>query len=247
MRRPTVVGNWKMYTRSADAQVLATSIRNSVAKISGIEVILCPPAIWLSEILSIIKPGGRIKLGAQNMFYEQEGPFTGEISPLMIKDVAEYVIIGHSERREHFGETNMDVNEKVLAALSYGLTPIICVGERKKRNKPQEAAAELREALSHVPKEQYRNIIVAYEPVWAIGTGDNAEPDYVARILTQLREVVWRETTLLYGGSVNSKNIAQYAGRSEIDGVLVGGASLRASEFVKICHAWSEAKSFRHD
>jgi len=241
-----VVGNWKMYTQASDAAILATTIRNYVANIHGIEVVLCPPAVWLSEILSIVGKRGKIELGAQNMFYEPEGAYTGEISPLMVKDLAKYVIVGHSERREYFGETNLEVNEKVIAALKAGLSPIICVGEKKKSVKyPSSVVKQLTEALAHVPKKNYKDIVVAYEPIWAIGTGENADPEYAARVITVIREIVLRDCPILYGGSVNSKNAAGFAKRPEIDGLLVGGASLRGAEFVKICSTWADSKSLK--
>lgn len=246
MRRPMIVGNWKMYTRASDAHILATTVRNYVAGISGVEVVLCPPAIWLSEIVSVVGRGGKIELGAQNMFHEPEGAYTGEISPVMIRDLAKYVIVGHSERREYFGETDMDVNEKVIAALKAGLSPIICVGEKKKSVKhPTAVVNQLKEALSHVPKKHYKDIVVAYEPVWAIGTGESADPEYAARVITELRQLVLRDSPILYGGSTNSKNTASFAKRPEIDGLLVGGSSLRAAEFVKMCSIWSEKKTFK--
>ena len=246
MKRSIIVGNWKMYATSmADAHVLATSIRNYVADVKDIEIILAPPTIWLSEIAQIIGRSEKTKLAAQNIFYEPEGAYTGETSPLMIKEIANYVIVGHSERREHFGETNLEVNEKVIAALKAGLTPIICVGEKTKGSTIGQPLKELQEALDHIPKKHHPNIIVAYEPIWAVGSGENAEPDYVAKVATKLREIVNIHTPILYGGSVNSGNIGGYADRPEIDGVLVGGASVRAAEFVKICKIWSEAKSLR--
>lgn len=248
MRRPMVVANWKMYTLASDAHVLATAVRNGVANIKGIEVVLCPPAIWLSEIASIIGKGGKVDLGAQNMFYEPEGAYTGEISPLMIKDLAKYVILGHSERREYFGEKDFDVNEKVIAALKAGLYPIICVGEKKKSvSYPRNVVGQLKEALMHVPKKYYKQIVVAYEPVWAIGTGESADPEYAARIISQLRELVLRESPILYGGSVNSKSAQGFGKRPEIDGLLVGGASLRAAEFINICKAWAEKKTINKE
>lgn len=246
MRRPMIIGNWKMYTNASDAHILAMTVRNYVANIQGVEVVLCPPAIWLTEVLNVVGKGGKINIGAQNMFYESEGAYTGEISPVMVRDIAKYVIIGHSERREYFGETDLDVNEKVIAALKAGLSPIICVGEKKKSIKqPVSVINQLREALLHVPKKHYKDIIVAYEPVWAIGTGESADPEYAARIITELRQLVLRDSPILYGGSTNSKNAAEFAKRPEIDGLLVGGASLRASEFVKMCSIWSECKSFK--
>lgn len=250
MRRAMVVANWKMYTDLADATVLATTVRNYVAGIGGVEVVLCPPSIWLTEISSIVGKGGRIKLGAQNIFYEPEGAFTGEISPLMVRDVANYVIVGHSERREHFGETDLEVNEKVIASLRAGLSPIICVGEKKKSTKyPSQPVNQLKEALSHVPKKYYKQIVVAYEPIWAISTqGDrnrNADIDHVIKVTAALRELVLRDSPILYGGSVNSSNAKIYAQRPEIDGALVGAASLRAADFVKVCQIWGENKSFK--
>lgn len=252
MRRPMVVANWKMYTLASDAAILATTVRNYVAGIEGIEVVLCPPSIWLSEIASIVGRGGKVQLGAQNTFYEPEGAFTGEISPLMIRDLAKYVIVGHSERREYFGETDLEVNEKVIASLKAGLSPIICVGEKKRSTSyPSGVVNQLKEALSHVPKKHYKDIVVAYEPIWAISTSDNrdknADVDYVVKVITALREVVLRDSPILYGGSVNSKNAREYAARPEIDGVLVGSASLRAADFVKVCSIWSDAKNFKND
>lgn len=250
MRRPMVVANWKMYTNASDAAILAITIRNNVAGINNVEVVLCPPTIWLTEVSSIIGKGGKVRLGAQNIFYESEGAYTGEISPLMVKDVADYVIVGHSERREHFGETDLEINEKVIAALRAGLSPIICVGEKKKSEKyPHEPVHQLKEALMHVPKKYYKQIVVAYEPIWAISTKENrnrnADVEYVVKVFSALRELVLRDSPILYGGSVNSTNAAEYALRPEIDGALVGAASLRASEFIKICGIWSESKSFK--
>jgi triosephosphate isomerase len=246
MRRSIIAGNWKMYAVSiADANILATTIRNNVAKIPNVETILCPPTIWLSEVAQIIKKAPTIKLGAQNVCEEAEGAFTGETSVLMVKEVADYTIVGHSERRGIYGETNLDVNDKTLLALKAGLTPIICVGEKKKSAKSAQPISELKSALDGIPKKYYKNIIIAYEPVWAIGTGLNADAEYAAKVITRLREFVHADTPILYGGSVKSGNIAEYAKRPEIDGVLVGGASVRAAEFVKICKIWSETKDIK--
>jgi len=246
MKRSIIVANWKMYISSiADAHILATTVRNNVVSMDKTEVIFCPPSIWLTEVKQIIGKSTKISLGGQNIFYEPDGAYTGEISPLMLKEIAEYVIIGHSERREHFGETNFDVNEKVLASLRAGIKPIVCVGERKKSGNLVQPIRELHEALNHVPKKYYQDIIVAYEPIWAISNGikgDNASPDYVARVANKLREIVHTDTPILYGGSVNSKNAKGYAERPEIDGVLVGGASVRAAEFIKICQIFNESR-----
>ncbi len=241
--RSLVVGNWKMYATSvADAHVLATSFRNYVSHFENTDIVMCPPFVWLTEVRQIISKDARISLGAQNIFFEKSGAYTGEISPVMIKEIVDYVIVGHSERREYFGETNLDVNEKVIAALKAGLKPIICVGEKKRSKTTAQPVRELNEALDGVPKKYLKDIVIAYEPVWAIGTGENAEPEYVAKVLTRLKEIVHRETVMLYGGSVKSKNIKEYAIRPEINGVLVGGASVRVAEFEKICRAFEESK-----
>lgn len=248
MRRAMIIGNWKMYTDAADASILATTVRNNVSNLANIEVVLCPPFVWLAEVANIVGKG-KIGVGAQNMFYEPEGPFTGEISPLMIKDIAKYVIVGHSERRENFNETDADVNEKVIAALRAGLSPIICVGERTKSSKfPTGPVKQLKEALMHVPKSSYKNIIIAYEPTWAISTtknSENCDGAYASRVASALREIVLRDCPILYGGSINSKTVREYGDHPEIDGVLVGSASLRAADFVKVCKVWSECKNFK--
>lgn len=248
MRRPMVVANWKMNTRASDAYILATTVRNAVAPIEGIEVVICPPSIWLSEVADIVKKDGKVNVGAQNMFYEAEGAFTGEISPLMILDIAKYVILGHSERRNYFHENDIIINEKVLAAIKYGLSPIICVGEEHSYDPLSDAPKQLIEALNHVPKNRYKDIVVAYEPKWAIsGFGGKkvASIDHILKEFVRLREVVGRDTPILYGGSVDDRQIAVLAGRPEIDGVLVGSASIRAASFLNICHTWAEAKSFK--
>lgn len=247
MRRPIVVANWKMYTRASDAYILATAIKNSVANIEGIEVIICPPSLWLSEVSDLVKKDGKVNIGAQNMFYEPDGPYTGEISPVMIRDVAKYVIVGHSERRFYFYESDLDVNEKVLAALKFGLSPIVCVGEKTKSAPIRDAVNQLNEALQHVPKNSYKDIIVAYEPVWAIGTEHVAPLDHSIKAIAMLREVIGRDSSILYGGSIDDKEIEKFAKSHIIDGVLVGSASLRAGIFVEICKKWAEAKSFKGD
>lgn len=246
MRRPMVVANWKMNTRASDAYILATSIRNAIAGIEGIEVVICPPAIWLSEIAQIIKKDGKVNVGAQNMFYEPEGAYTGEISPLMIVDLAKYVILGHSERRNYFHENDLLINEKVISAIKYGLTPIICVGEKSKTAPISDAVNQLREALHTIPKNRYKDVIVAYEPVWAIGGTKVASIDHITKGMLKIREVVGRDTSILYGGSVNVEQVKELAKRPEIDGVLVGSASIRVASFIKICQDWAEAKSFKN-
>ena len=246
MRRPMVVANWKMNTLASDAYILATTIRNAVADIEGVEVVLCPPVVWLSEVADIVKKDGKVNVGAQNMFYEEEGPYTGEISPLMIRDIAKYVILGHSERRIYFHEDDVLVNDKVVAALKHNLSPIICVGEKSKSAPISDASDQLFEAVLGVKKNDYKNLIVAYEPVWAIGSTETAPLEHSVKAITKLKEIVGYETPMLYGGSVKADNIELFAKTQQIDGLLVGGASLKAADFIKICKSWSAAKSFKY-
>ncbi len=245
MRRPMVVANWKMNTRASDAYILATTIRNAVAPIEGVEVVICPPSIWLSEVSEIVKKDGKVNVGAQNMFFEAEGAYTGEISPLMIVDIAKYVILGHSERRNYFHENDLFVNEKVKAAIKYGLVPIICVGEKNQSSPINDAADQLEIALEHIPKHRYRDIVVAYEPVWAIGGTKTASIEHIVKAMVKIREIIGRDSPILYGGSVNTDQIGELAKRPEIDGVLVGSASIRAASFIKICTEWAHGKSFK--
>ena len=245
MKRSIIIGNWKMYANSvADAHILATQIRNHISVIPGVEAVICPPAIWLPEIKAILKKG-KVKLGCQDISNEEEGAYTGEISAKMAAEMAEFVIIGHSERREHYGETFFDVNEKAHLALKNGLTPIICIGEKSKNSNLAQPIKELKEALAHIPKAKHDEIIIAYEPIWAIsnhGKGESADPDYIVKVIRKLQEEVGFNTPILYGGSVKSANAKSLAERPEIGGALVGAASVRAGEFIKICKIWSESK-----
>ncbi len=244
MRRPLVIGNWKMFTSLSDALVLSTGVRDGVEEFSGIEVVLCPPVIWLTEVAEVIHKGAQnIALGAQNINYLSEGEYTGEISANMVRDVAKYVIVGHSERRKYFVETNNLVSRKVAAAIDAGLSPIVCVGEKERGdNSVHEVVKELEESLVGVKKEEYKEIIVTYEPVWAVGADQPADPDYCSRIIVKLRELVDSATPIVYGGDVNASNVYNFIKRPEIDGVLVGRASLKATDFIKICRIVSEYK-----
>lgn len=244
MRRPLVVANWKMYTSFSDAVVLSTAIRDGVENISGLEIVLCPPSVWLTEVAHIIhKDLSHISLGAQNIHYLSEGDFTGEISASMIRDVAKYVIVGHSERRKHFDEDISIISRKVAAAIDASLSPIVCVGEKNRSQaSASEVASELKDELSDVKKEDYKNLIIAYEPVWAIGSEEPATPEHAARVITALREVVHFETPILYGGSVDASNVYKFVSRPEIDGVLVGRSGLKSREFIKICRIVAEYK-----
>lgn len=246
MRRLIIAGNWKMNTNLSDAIILATLIRNEAPEAKGYETIICPPTPFLYPISEVIHSGiNHISLGAQDIFYEANGAFTGETSALMINDICRYVIIGHSERRQYCGETSEVVNDKIICALKHHLTPIVCVGEIKKTaDSYKDAAHELKKDLKGISNDKFSKIIVAYEPVWAIGTGKAATPDHAAKAITLIREVVGLKTPVLYGGSVDSKNIASFTGRAEIDGALVGGASLKAKEFITLCDSAIKSKSF---
>lgn len=244
MRRPLVVANWKMNTNLSDAVVLATTVRDGVENISGIEVVLCPPAVWLTEVSQIIRREiGHLGLGAQNIHYMVDGEYTGEISAAMVRDVAKYVILGHSERRKNFGETNGIVSRKAAAALDAGLIPIICVGEEKKDDSSVgEVVSQLKETLAGINKSELDQIVVAYEPVWAVGADEPATPEYSAKVITQLREIVSGQTSIIYGGDVNAGNVYSFMQRPEIDGVLVGRESLNAPDFIKMCRIVAEYK-----
>lgn len=256
MRQPLIVGNWKMNTTLADATVLATSIKNAAADLD-VDIVLCPPFVWLVPLVEILETAPRnLSLGAQNMWFAEKGAMTGEVSPLMLKGLAKYVILGHSERRSHFSESNALVNDKIHAAFNHGVIPIVCVGEIKKmhaerrgRGRPtsvemkSDVIWQLKNALKGVSADNAEKLIVAYEPVWAIGTGNPATGAYAAAVISKLRNVfaqrysrvLSERVRILYGGSVEKSNIQEFMYQPEIDGALVGGASLKAKEFIKIC------------
>lgn len=255
MRKPLIVGNWKMNTNLADATVLATQVKNAVADL-GVDIVLCPPAVWLYPLAEILEHSPKnLYLGAQNMWFAPKGAMTGEISPPMVKALAKYVILGHSERRTHLYEDNSLINDKIMAALEYNLTPIICVGELKKMIEDKKAGrprknfgendifSQLKGSLKGISRNDADKIVIAYEPVWAIGTGNPATGGYAAQVSHDLRDVladlfgrpVSERIKILYGGSVDSENVREFVFQPEIDGVLAGGASLNAKEFIKIC------------
>ncbi|MFC2058166.1 triose-phosphate isomerase [Chloroflexota bacterium] len=243
MRMPIIAGNWKMNTTVDEAVSLVAAMKEKLDGIGGVEKVLCPPFISLTVVRDMIK-GTSVKLGAQNMYFESSGAYTGEVSPLMLSGLCEFVILGHSERRMYFGETDQIVNSKVRAALGIGLKPIICVGESLEQNEAGKTVEvverQIKGALEGV--ESYRDIIIAYEPIWAIGTGKAATGEQANDTTGVIRSTVARlygelaaqGVRIQYGGSVNSANIAEYVGQSEIDGALVGGASIKASDFLGI-------------
>ncbi len=249
MRTSFVAGNWKMNKTVAEARELVSTMGQQLKRVQGVEKVLCPPFMSLVAVANLLG-GTDIGLGAQNMHWEDKGAFTGEVAPGMVKEFCQYVILGHSERRTYFGETDASVNKKVLAAQKHGLTPIICIGETLTQYEAGETAEVVRrqalEGLKGLDPVFAPQIVVAYEPVWAIGTGKassavNAE--YVHRdvVRAALKDLFGEETAqairILYGGSVTAANAAEFFAQPNIDGALVGGASLKADEFVAIVQA----------
>ncbi len=244
-RRPFIAGNWKMYKTVSEATSLAEETAGGCQ--DGVEVAIAPPFTALYAVSKKIK-GTLLKLAAQNVFWENEGAYTGEVSPIMLKDIGcDYAIIGHSERRQYFGEDNEIVNKKILAAIKTGLVPILCIGEtlkERERGKTFEIVKDqLLSALKGILLTGADKLVIAYEPVWAIGTGLTATPDQAQEVHSYLRQLlverlgkVAENIRILYGGSVKPENIFDLMEKEDIDGALVGGASLKASTFLKIIH-----------
>lgn len=252
MPTPIVAGNWKMHTTLEEARNLTQGVVAKIAGVTGVEVVLCPPFPYLLACRDILHGSG-IHLGAQNMHSEDKGAFTGEVAPSMLAELCEFVIIGHSERRQHFGETDAAIARKVQAALAAGLSPILCVGEALEQRRAGQAeavvGAQLQAALEAV--EAPGGLAIAYEPVWAIGTGVAATPDTAAHIMggpilaglaAIFGEHAALDVPLLYGGSVNPGNIAEFAAVPAVHGALVGGASLKADDFAEIVRITAQAK-----
>jgi triosephosphate isomerase len=250
-RMPLIAGNWKMNTTIDDAVNLVKTMQPGLERIRGVEKVLCPPFVSLVALRAIVK-GSSTKLGAQNVFYEEKGAYTGEVSPTMLAGLCDYVIIGHSERRQYFGETNEVIDKKIKAAIKNGLKPIFCVGETLEENE----AGQTKEVLGHqLIKSSDRmyflsGLVIAYEPIWAIGTGKSATSDEANKTIGFIRHFVSRlhgsgiagSVRILYGGSVNAANIAELMRKPEIDGALVGGASLKAEDFLSIVKQASEIR-----
>lgn len=255
MRKPFVAGNWKMYKTVAEARHLVSELVPGLQAVAGVDKVLCPPFTALLAVRALLE-GTDIALGAQNLFWEASGAYTGEIAPPMVAELCQYVIIGHSERRTYFGETDETVNRKVQAALEYGLKPLICVGEtleENEANRTEEVVSrEIKEGLSRLSISDSRAedgadvLVLAYEPIWAIGTGRAATPeganavvaDVIRPALADLFGTTFAEAVrVLYGGSVKAGNAREFFQQSDIDGALVGGASLKADEFTAITQA----------
>lgn len=251
-RKPMVAANWKMNKTAFEARELIQAMLPELKKIEAMDIVLCPPFTNLSLVCEQIAETD-LKLGAQNMHWQEKGAFTGEISASMLADFCDYVILGHSERRQMFGETNETVNKKAHTALAHDLKPIICVGESLEQNQAGETAqvveTQCRESLQNITPEQAQNIVIAYEPVWAIGTGLAATPEGANEVHRDVIRPVLRDLfgaeiaegmRILYGGSVNAENAGELFAMSDIDGGLIGGASLKADAFVAVVKAAAE-------
>ncbi len=246
-RLPLIAGNWKMYKTVAEALDLAQGLAKECQGLGDREVLICPPFTALKPVSEVVS-NTSIQLGAQNCYYEDQGAFTGEISPLMLKDVGcRYVILGHSERRHIFGETDELINKKVAAVIRHGLRPILCVGERLEERESGETfqvvKTQIDGGLAGLEGKDLKDLVIAYEPVWAIGTGKTATPDQAQEVHAFIRNhlgELFGDTPLakglriLYGGSVKPDNIDSLMAQDDIDGVLVGGASLKLESFVRI-------------
>ena len=254
MRKPFIAGNWKMHKTIEEAIALARGLGAALDGVEGCDVAVCPPFPALAAVREALV-GSAIGLGAQNMHWEEQGAFTGAVSPRMLEGLCDYVIIGHSERRTLFGETDEMVNRKLHAALAHGLKPILCVGENLEQNQAGETAefvgGQVRAAFSGITAEQSRIVTVAYEPLWAIGTGMPATGEGANAIIggtvrgtlaALYGDDVAQAIRIQYGGSVKPGNTAEFMGQPEIDGALVGGASLRAADFAAIVKEALRAK-----
>ncbi len=246
MRKPIIAGNWKMNKTIPEANTLVSGLVSKLAGKSDVDVVFCPPFTALSTVKELIK-GTPYGLGAQDLYWKEQGAFTGEVSPLMLKDIGcDYVIIGHSERRQYFGETDETVNQKVKAALAVGIKPIICVGESLAEREAGETDALIKgqteKALKDIDAAAIPTIVIAYEPIWAIGTGKSSSAADANQVIGLIRNTVAKlygkaaadEMRIQYGGSVKPENIKEYMSQPEIDGALVGGASLEVDSFLKL-------------
>jgi triosephosphate isomerase (TIM) len=246
MRRKLIAGNWKMNMDRATGVALAQGIAKLASDVPTVDLLVCPPSVYIAAVADAIQGQG-VAVGGQNMYFEASGAFTGEVSAAMLLDVgAKYVILGHSERRHIFKETDADVNKKTHAALAAGLAPIVCVGELLEEREAGKTAQVIKSqfdgSLAGITEEQIKGIVIAYEPVWAIGTGKVATPAQAEEVHADLRSLLTKrynaevaaEVRILYGGSVKASNAGELLGQPNIDGALVGGASLKVDEFLGI-------------
>ena len=248
-RKTIIAGNWKMNKTASETKKFAEELKAIMPRAKWCDVVVCVPAVNIPTAIKAFKDV-RVSVGAENVFYEKSGAFTGEVSADMLKDLGvKYVIIGHSERRQYFGETDFTVNKKVLAALETGLHPIICVGESLEQRElgitMELIALQIKSALAGVSADKLRRCIIAYEPIWAIGTGKTATAEQAGEVCSNIRAAirglygarVARSVTIQYGGSMNPKNAAELLAQPDIDGGLIGGAALKPEQFVDIINA----------
>lgn len=251
VRVPIVAGNWKMNTTVEEAVCLVQQLTEGLGKFPAVESVVCPPFVSLAPVREVLQ-GTSIKLGAQNVYFQEKGAYTGEVSPLMLAPLCDYVILGHSERRQYFGETDEIVNKKIAAVLKAGLSAIVCVGENLEQNEAGHTedvvTGQIRRGFAGI--QSLGKIVVAYEPIWAIGTGKAATGDGANRVIGLIRSTLAEmygqgasdRVRIQYGGSVTAANIAEFIAQPDIDGGLVGGASLKAQEFVAIVEKTAEIK-----
>ncbi|HEX2765466.1 MAG TPA: triose-phosphate isomerase [Candidatus Limnocylindria bacterium] len=256
MREFVVAGNWKMNPTSVtDAATLARAVRDAADGLPSITAVVCPPTIWLRDVAQAAG-GGPLRIGAQTMHWEDAGAYTGETSPAMLVGTAELVIVGHSERRQYDNETDEKVGRKTASAIAHGLRPIVAVGERAEERRAGQTEAvverQVRAALAHLDRIAGTGLIVAYEPVWAIGTGDAASGADAQAVAHRIREIVREldpaaadEVPIQYGGSCTPENAAEFFAQPDVDGALVGGASLKADAFAAILRAAADASAAR--
>lgn len=263
MRKKTVVGNWKMHTTLSDAQILATRIKNGIEDFDSIEIVICPPTPWLVPVAEETDPRPPfLSLGAQDVDYHDEGAYTGATSAYMLKNIIKYAIVGHSERRRYFDEDDEEINLKIKACLKNGVIPILAIGEFKKmaahktdrRGRPtrldvkSDILRQLYLGLDGLRPEEAAKIVIAYEPIWAIGTGEPATGAYVGQVTATIRRSLIKkfgfeiqdDIRILYGGSVSASNVKEFIRQPGVDGVLAGTVSTRASDFIRICEEVAE-------
>lgn len=253
MRKPIIAGNWKMYKNYEEAIEFAKDVRNRIPSSEKVDSVICAPALYLPALVEVAT-NTELAIGAQNMHFENEGAFTGEISPSQLSAVnVDYVILGHSERREYYNETDEAINKKVKAAIHHGLVPIVCCGEtlseREEGKTIEKVSTQIKKALADLSKEQAEHIVIAYEPIWAIGTGKTATAEDANFVCGEIRKTVdeiygseiAKQIRIQYGGSVKPENIEELLSKEHIDGALVGGASLQAESYIKLLEAAANA------
>jgi len=245
MRKPLMAGNWKMHKTISEGIAMVKELKTLISDAKDVDVLICPVFTSINALSNEVK-GSNIKIGAQNVYWEPKGAFTGEIAVNMLVDAGcSFVIIGHSERRQYFGETDETVNKKTKAALAAGLIPVVCVGETLQERESNATfnviEKQIRDGIKNFSKEEAEKIVIAYEPVWAIGTGKTATPqqaqevhEFIRKIYSQMYAEASDKVRILYGGSVKPDNVSELMKQKDIDGGLVGGASLEAASFAKL-------------